>query len=336
MTPTHSEELKSFLKEEGFGEHDVILRAAAAQVTDGASTALATAKLLLKERLKRLYASDRWQKMTPAEKDQEEEYVIKQCESHNIQNAGLSVPSALDAYEKAQVGFDLGHASGAHLAMAGSAEVAGAEAGFTRCIYSFWKFLFDPDYYCGAWKWFDPWLEKHDPAMVVIVRSSGRIVGGRFLMSLRLLMLLEPLWDSMTVFMVEYVDYFKTEKDTNELAKEVTTYLEQPFRRAMVRAGALIYCDLLGPLLFQMRFSQKVLPCGEWWRRVVAEVELLTPSCIKGWMLAKVCSLMQAGHSTLQRCLQRRKNLSAVRGKMCCIQSLLLTSRRRHGLGCTK
>ena len=50
MTPAYSADLKDFLAEEGFGEEAVILRAAQAQGTDGAATALKTAKLLVEAR----------------------------------------------------------------------------------------------------------------------------------------------------------------------------------------------------------------------------------------------------------------------------------------------
>lgn len=119
------------------------------------------------------------------------------------------------------------------------------------------------------------WLKDKYPDLVPIVNSSGRIVGGRFLMSLRLLMLLEPLWQPMTEFMEDYSHSFGGEGEVNRLAQAVHTYLHQPFRRGMVRAGALIYGSFLGPLLFQLRCEQKPLPCGIWWRAAITEVEML-------------------------------------------------------------
>lgn len=136
MTPSPS--LQRFLDEEGLGGEAIVNRAAQAQVTDGASTALKVAQILVKHRLEVLHQSSRYQNAAPERQRIMDEWIIFTCQSHGLQNTSLIIPVALDAFEKDVVG-ELQHASGAHHAVAGSAEVAGAEDGFMRCIYSFWK-----------------------------------------------------------------------------------------------------------------------------------------------------------------------------------------------------
>ena len=272
MTP--SAELSEFLDEEQYGEACVVIRAAQAQVSDGASTALKTCRLLRDFRLKVVRGTDAYQRADEKTRADLEEWIILQCQSHGVHNASLILFTALDAWEKDKVG-DNCHATGSHHAVAGSAEVTGAEDGNMRCIYSFWKFIFDTEYYCGTFSDWKGWLAREHPELVSIVESSGRIVGGRFIATARMPMLLYPLWPAMTEFMEDYKYAHKSEVEMNRLAANVKTYLHQPFRLGAMRAAALCYCDFLGPLLFQIRYEQNPLQCRRWWQGVVAEIEAL-------------------------------------------------------------
>jgi hypothetical protein len=191
-------------------------------------------------------------------------------------------------------------------------EVANANQGFTRFLYEMWKFFLDGTYAHGTHNDFISWLEQHDAdeklnhkmqlqeqnstsatpidvdamatapdggpptPLLPIALSSGPIIGGRFLQTNRVAMLLVPLWDVMLNYLEsEYVPAFDGESKTNKLAQDVLIFLKQEWRLPMVRAAAMGYGDILGPFLFQLRKDQTVLLVADWWVKLDQELTVL-------------------------------------------------------------
>jgi ribosomal protein L44E len=155
-----------------------------------------------------------------------------------------------------------------------------------------WKFFLDGTYAHGTHNDFISWLEQHDAAqklnydematapdvepptsLLPIALASGPIIGGRFLQTNRVAMLLVPLWDVMLEYMdTEYISALDGESKTNKLAQDVIVFLKQAWRLPMVRAAAMGYGDVLGPFLFQLRKDQTVLLVADWWVKLEEEL----------------------------------------------------------------
>jgi hypothetical protein len=258
------------------------------RISDTAATAIKVNVKLGEERRKWVVTTKAYKAGNAAQRLKMLQSVDLDCVSHGVQNAGLSISKAMDAAAQAMVGYVL--EGGQDFQLASCSEVANADQGWTRFLYEAWKFLLDGTYAHGTHNDFLSWLKKKDAALAEkcsdggdapfqlakFALASGPIIGGRFLQTARVAMLLVPLWDAATEYMThEYSPAARGETQTNKLAKEVLLFLNQTWRRPMIRAAAMGYGDILGPFLFQMRHSQTVLGVSDWWVKLEAELAML-------------------------------------------------------------
>lgn len=201
------------------------------------------------------------------------------CAMHACQNQSLVLTEAFDEWARQAL-----HVAEEDLGIAPSDAVAGEDmpdSRFAVFVWEFHKLFIDGRYHLSARRSFQDWLgqagNRERNSAVDVLRAAPALIGSRFVQQHKLIQCMVVLWPLAKTFLEEVWRPHATLKSgkPNNLVMNMIQYAQQSWRSVALRAGAIVYNDIVSPQFFEVVFANTQHDVGVLARSLYAEVNTL-------------------------------------------------------------
>jgi len=201
------------------------------------------------------------------------------CGMHACQNQSLVLVEALDEWISQCLSVQ-----DSDVDIPASDEVKGDDlppSRFGVFTWEFHKLFICGRYHLSARKDFYQWLldNGHNDAAEVL-STAPALIGKRFVMQHKLIQQMAILWPLAKEFLTKvWVSHSIAKSSTgkpNNLVANMVVYASQPWRSIAIRAGALVYSDVVSPQFYEVAYGDNQLQLGFMVRKLYAALEALS------------------------------------------------------------